>query len=84
MLAISLRLGITRNLEHLLAGTSLGFDYMGKSKYISGDERGGFKVAKVNLPLPDERLRLFLEGKEDWLEEGLLVPAKEKIKEEGL
>jgi hypothetical protein len=33
-------------------------------------------VDKVNLPLPDGRLRLFLEGKEDWLEEGLLVPAK--------
>jgi hypothetical protein len=43
-------------------------------KNISGDERG-FKVAKVNLPLPDEGLRLFLEGKEDWLEEGLLVLA---------
>jgi hypothetical protein len=49
-----------------------------------GDERGGFKVAKVNLPLSDERLRLFLEGKEDWLGEGLLVPAKKKIKGEGL
>jgi hypothetical protein len=36
---------------------------MKKDKYISGDERGGFKVAKVNLPLPDWRLRLFLEGK---------------------
>jgi hypothetical protein len=33
-------------------------------------------VAKVNLLLPDGRLRLFLEGKKDWLEEGLLVPAK--------
>jgi hypothetical protein len=33
-------------------------------------------VAKVNLPLPDARLRLFIQGKEDWLEEGLLVPAK--------
>jgi hypothetical protein len=85
MLAISLRPGITRNPKHLLAGTSLGFDYMKKGKYISGDEREGFKVAKVNLPLPDGRLRLFLEGKEDWLEEGLLVPAKKKIKkEEGL
>jgi hypothetical protein len=42
---------------------------MKKSKYISEDERGGFKVAKVNLPLSDGRLRLFLEGKEDWLEE---------------
>jgi hypothetical protein len=41
-----------------------------ESKYISEDERGGFKVAKVNLPLSDGRLRLFLEGKEDWLEEG--------------
>jgi hypothetical protein len=56
---------------------------MKKSKYISEDERGGFKVAKVNLPLLDGRLRLFLEGKEDWLEEGLLVPVK-KNKREGL
>jgi hypothetical protein len=32
---------------------------MKQGKYISGDERGGFKVAKVNLPLPDARLRLF-------------------------
>jgi hypothetical protein len=78
MLAISLRPTIPRNSEHLLGGTSLGFDYMKQGKYISGDERRGFKVAKVNLPLPDGRLRLFLEGKEDWLEEGLLVPAKKK------
>jgi hypothetical protein len=27
------------------------------------DERRGFKVAKVNFPLPDGRLRLFLRGK---------------------
>jgi hypothetical protein len=52
MLAISLRPGVTRNLKHLLPGTSLGFEYMKKRKYISKDERGGFKVAKVNLPLP--------------------------------
>jgi hypothetical protein len=52
------------------------FEYLKRSKNISGDERGGFKVAKVNLPLSDQRLRLFLEGKEDRLEEGLLVPAK--------
>jgi hypothetical protein len=42
MLAISLGPGITRNLEHLLVRTSLGFDYMKQGKYISGDERGGF------------------------------------------
>jgi hypothetical protein len=76
MLVISLKPGIPRNPEHLLVGTSLGFDYMKQGKYISGDERGGFKVAKVNLPLADGRLRLFLEGKEDWLEEAPLVPAK--------
>jgi hypothetical protein len=51
MLAISLRPAIPRNPEHLLAGTSLGFDYMKKQKYISEDERGGVKVDKVNLPL---------------------------------
>jgi hypothetical protein len=76
MLAISLRPGITREPKHLLPGTSLGFGYMKQGKNISGDERGGFKVAKVNFPLLDGRLRLFLEGKEDWLEEGILVPAK--------
>jgi hypothetical protein len=35
MLAISLRPVIPRNPEHLLAGTSLGLDYMKKEKYIS-------------------------------------------------
>jgi hypothetical protein len=75
MLAISLRPGISRNPEHLLVGTSLGIDYMKQGKYISWDQRGGINVVKVNLPLPDARLRLFLEGKEDWLEEVLLVPA---------
>jgi hypothetical protein len=58
-----------------------------QGKYISGDERGGFHVAKVNLPLPYTRLRLFIQGMEDWLEEGLLVPAKKnkrgRIVEEG-
>jgi hypothetical protein len=49
---------------------------MKQGKYISGDERGGLKVAKVNLPLLDVGLRLFIQGKEDWLEEGLLMPAK--------
>jgi hypothetical protein len=53
MLSISLRPGITRNLEHLLPGTALGFEYMKQGKYISGDERGGLKVAKVNFPLLD-------------------------------
>jgi hypothetical protein len=46
---------------------------MKQGKYISGDEGGGFKVDKVNLPLPDARLRFFIQGKEDWMEEGLLV-----------
>jgi hypothetical protein len=63
MSAISLRPGITRNPNHLLPGNSIGFEYMKKGKYISGDERGGFKVAKVNLPLLEGKLRLFLEGK---------------------
>jgi hypothetical protein len=87
MLAISLRPGITKNPEHLLRGTSLGIEYLRQGKYISGYERGGFRLATVNLPLPDARLRLFIQEKEDWLEEGLLVPAKKnkrgRIVEEG-
>jgi hypothetical protein len=50
MLAISLRPGIPRNPEHLLVGSSHGFDYMKQGKYISGDEGGCFKVVKVNFP----------------------------------
>jgi hypothetical protein len=65
MLAIYLKPGITRNPEHLLPGTSLGFEYLKKGKCISEDERGGFKVAKVNLPLSEGKLRLFIKGKED-------------------
>jgi hypothetical protein len=87
MFAISLRPGIIKNPEHLLPGTSLEFEYIKPGKYISGDERGGFKVAKVNLPLPNARLRFFIQGKEDWLEEGLLVPTRKnkrgRIIEEG-
>jgi hypothetical protein len=87
MLAISLQPGITRNPEHLLRGTSLGFEYLRQCKYIIGDKRGGFRLAMVNLPLPDARLRLFIKGGEDWLEEGLLVPTKKNkrgiIAEEG-
>jgi hypothetical protein len=87
MLAISLRPGITRNPEHLLCGTSLGIEYLRQGKYISGDESGGFRLATVNLPLPDARLRLFIQGREDWLEEGLHVPTKKnkrgRIVEEG-
>jgi hypothetical protein len=60
MLTISLRPGITRNPEHLLRRTSLGLEYLKQGKYISGDERGDFHVAKVNLPLPNARLRLFI------------------------
>jgi hypothetical protein len=63
MLAISLKSAIPRNPEHLLARTSLGYEYIKQGKYTSEDERGGFKVAKVNLPLSEGRLRLFLEGK---------------------
>jgi hypothetical protein len=79
--------GITRNPEHLLRGTSLGIEYLRQGKYISGDERGGFCLATVNLALPDARLRLFIDGREYWLEEGLLVPARKnkrgRIVEEG-
>jgi hypothetical protein len=87
MWSISLTPGITRNPEHLLCGTPLGFEHLKQGKYISGDERGGFHVVKVNLPRQDPRLRLLIQGKEDWLEEGLLVPAKKnkqgRIVEEG-
>jgi hypothetical protein len=75
MIAISSRPGIIRNPKFLFTRTSLGIEYM---KYISGDERRRYKLAKVNLPLLNMRLKLFVEGRKNWLKEGLLVPAKKK------
>jgi hypothetical protein len=40
-------------------------------------------VVKVNLPLFGRKVKTFSWGKEDWLEEGLLVPVK-KNKRVGL
>jgi hypothetical protein len=79
---MSIRPGITRNHEHLLRGTSLGFEYLRQGKYISGDERGGFHLPTVNLPLPDARLRLFIQGggKIGWERDSLSW--QRKIKEE--
>jgi hypothetical protein len=51
---------------------------MKQDKNISEDERGGFKVAKVNLPLLDGRLRLFLEGKERLVRERTSCAGEEK------
>jgi hypothetical protein len=59
------------------------FEYLKQGKYISGDERGGFHVAKVNLPLPDARLRLFIQGRRiGWKRDSL--SRQRKIKEEEL
>jgi hypothetical protein len=57
---------------------------MKKGKYIGEDERGGFKVAKVNLPLSDGRLKLFLEGKKILVRGRTSCAGEEKIKVEGL
>jgi hypothetical protein len=79
----------TSSINMIIRSTSIHFAVLrtwihhlvaGGGKYISGDERGGFKVAKVNLLLLDATLRLFIQGKEDWLQEGLLVPARKNKK----
>lgn len=76
MLAIALKPTIRRNPQLLLIGTSLGIDYLRQGKYISGDEKKGFRVAVVNIPLPDMKLKLFVEGREDWLGDEPHVAAK--------
>jgi hypothetical protein len=86
MLAISLRLRTPRNLEHLLAGTFLGYEYMKLGKYISGDERGGFKVAKVNLLLSDGRLvrgRTSCAGEENKIKKGRIIGEGSSTAQEG-
>jgi hypothetical protein len=75
MLAISLR---PRNPEHLLPGTFLGLDYMKQEKTYKWRWEKRLQSGQSKLTPFDGRLRLFLEGKEDWLEEGLLVSVKKK------
>jgi hypothetical protein len=83
MLAISLRPGITRNLKHLLPETSLGYECMKQGKYISGDERGGFKVAKVTYPFRMQDLDSLFKGRKiGWRKKSLCQ--QENIKEEEL
>jgi hypothetical protein len=76
MLAKSLKPGITRNPKYLLPGTSLGFEYVKKGKYISEDERGGLQSGQSKLTPSGRKIKTFFEGREDWLEEGLLVLVK--------
>jgi hypothetical protein len=75
MLAISLRPGITRNPKFLLTGPSLAIYYMKQGKYINGYQKRGYNWSMLIYPLADMRLKLFIEGRQNWLEEGLLVPA---------
>ena len=35
-----------------------GIEYMKQGKFISGDERRRYKLTKINVPLPNMRLRL--------------------------
>jgi hypothetical protein len=53
---------------------------MKQGKYISSGEKREYKLATVNLPLPNMSLSLFIEGRQKWIEGGLLVPTK-KIKD---
>jgi hypothetical protein len=83
MLVISLRPGITRNPEYLLPGTPLGFEYLKQGKYISGDERGGFHVAKVNFPFWTQDLGSSFKGRKiGWRRDSL--SRRRRIKEEEL
>jgi hypothetical protein len=61
MLTISLKPGITRKPNHLLPGISLG---IWRKEILNEDERGGFKVAKVKLPLSEGRVKTFSWGEE--------------------
>jgi hypothetical protein len=83
MLVISLRPGITRNPEHLLRGTSLGFEYFKQGKYISGDERGGFHVPRWTYPFRTQDLGFSFKGRKiGWRRDSL--SQRKKIKEEEL
>jgi hypothetical protein len=73
MLAISLRPGITRNPKHLLPGTSLSFEERQEHKWRR-EKR--LQSGQSKFTPSGSKIKTFLEGKEDWLKEGLLVPVK--------
>jgi hypothetical protein len=52
------------------------------NKYISGDERGGFHLAMVNLPLPDASLGFSSKGgKIGWKRDSLSRQGRTKEEE---
>ena len=48
-----------------LQGVNMDFDSLKHGHYIGGDERKGFKVANTNISLPEPRLKLFSQGREN-------------------
>jgi hypothetical protein len=66
MLAISLKPGITRNPNHLLLGTSLGFEYMKKDKYISGNEREGLYEKDLLCPKKEVHNKIMCHNLEEF------------------
>jgi hypothetical protein len=79
ILAISLKPGITRNPNHLLPGTSRGI-YEERKIYKWRWERR-LQSGLGEFATFGRKVKTFSWGEEDWLEEGLLVPAKKKIQE---
>lgn len=75
-IAVALKPNIEGNMEFLMRGTSFGIESLRHGHYIRADEKIWYKIAKNIIALPDLRLKFFGKGKENWLDEGVFVPAR--------
>lgn len=76
MIASFLKPDIEKLPEWLIRGGSIDARSMKHAHLIGGEEEKGYIVGGTNLRLPDRRLGVFLAGKSNWREEGILIPAK--------
>src|SRR6185437_2655706 len=52
-------------------GRDIGIDHLRQCHYIGGDEKKGFTISEMDISLPDQRLKLFARGRNDWRVENI-------------
>ena len=62
--AMNPELGVIQ--KYYVPGRDMGIEHLRQGHYIEGGEKKGFIISKMDISLPDQRLKLFTRGRTDW------------------